>query len=424
MTSHIYDTYCQILREELIPALGCTEPIAIAYGAAMAKKLLGQMPEHIQLDCSGNIIKNVKSVTVPNSNGLRGLEAAAILGAVGGDPELKLEVLSSVTPEAIAKTQELLKTDICTCGLVEGVANLYILVTLTAGDKSAVVEIRDQHTNITKMVKNGQVLLEKEADNAGQEQMADRSLLNLQDILTFADTVDLKDVQDLLERQIRLNSAISEEGLKHTYGVEVGRSILEYYDPSDVKVRARAAAAAGSDARMNGCSMPVVINSGSGNQGITVSMPVVEYAKNLGASQEKLYRALVVSNLVAVLQKCYIGRLSAFCGAVNAATGAACGVAYLNGDGYDVISRTITNSLCNVGGIVCDGAKSSCAAKIAAAVDAALLGYSIAKEGRAFGAGEGLVKENAEKTIESVGQMGREGMRATDVEILNIMIAK
>ena len=340
MEKRIYDEYVSILRNELVPALGCTEPIAIAYACAKARQILGQMPERLELWCSGNIIKNVKGVVVPNSGGLHGIEVAGILGIVGGNPDKELEVLESVTAEDIEKTKILLKQDFCTCHLIENVDNLFIAAKVFAGTENAEVEIANRHTNITRLVKNGQELdvgsLIEYAEHQGTK--LDKSLLNVKDILEFADCVAIEDVKDVLDNQIQMNTAISQEGLKNSYGAEVGRTLLKYYG-NDIKVRARAAAAAGSDARMGGCSMPVVINSGSGNQGMTVSLPVIEYAKELDLPQEKLYRALVVSNLISIHQKKYIGSLSAYCGAVSAACGSGAAITYLYGGGLEDVSK-------------------------------------------------------------------------------------
>ena len=421
MDSSIYQNYILILKEELIPALGCTEPIAIAYAAAEAAALLPEAPVRMEVWCSGNIIKNVKSVTVPNSGGMKGIEAAAVLGMTGGDPRRKLEVLSAVTEEHICRTRELLRAGFCSCHLAENVSNLYILVKLSGGEHCAQVEIADRHTHITKKILDETVLF-----SAGREEpcpetvKGDRSLLNVRDILEFADTVRLEDVKDLLDRQIQMNSAISDEGLRGHYGADVGKTLLSVYG-DDVKTRAKARAAAGSDARMSGCSLPVVINSGSGNQGMAVSLPVIEFAKELGAGQERLYRALVLSNLLSLHQKKYIGSLSAYCGAVSAACGSGAAITYLCGGGYEEISRTITATIANVGGIVCDGAKPSCAAKIASAVDAAIMAHYLSAHDHTFSPGDGLVKDNVEETIASLGRVGREGMRSTDVEILRIM---
>lgn len=420
MNQQQYDNYVKILHSELIPAMGCTEPIAVAFAAAKARNVLGCMPETIIAICSGNIIKNVKSVIVPNSGGQRGIEAAAVLGAVAGKSDLGLQVISQVTPEQSAEAKILLSKGMCTCKLAEGVDNLYIHIIASAGANSAEVEIRTKHDHISCIIKNGTVLLE--SPDIQTEVSGDKSQLNVKDILDFANTVELEDVQTVLEMQIKCNSAISEEGLTNTWGAAVGQTILEDEGSSTLQ-KARAAAAAGSDARMNGCALPVVINSGSGNQGITCCMPIVVYAKELGSSHEQLLRALTLANLVAIHQKRYIGNLSAYCGAVSAATGAACGIAYLQGADYDLIGTTIINSIGTTGGIICDGAKSSCAAKISAAVEAAVLGYGMARRGRRFEFGEGIVDGDYEQTIRNIGCIGREGMKTTDVTILNLMIS-
>ncbi|MGN0314909.1 MAG: serine dehydratase subunit alpha family protein [Fusicatenibacter sp.] len=420
MDKQLYDNYVKILKNELVPALGCTEPIAIAYAAAKAREVLGQMPESIELCCSGNIIKNVKGVKVPNSNGLKGIDVAATLGVVGGCADRELEVLEDVTEEDIEKTKELVAAGFCTCTLKEGVENLYIVARVTAREHSAEVTIVNRHTLISRIVKDGQVLYSIAAHEESPEYV-DKSLLNVKDILQFAEEVNLEDVREVLERQITMNSTIADEGLAHPYGAQVGRTLLKEYG-DDVKIRARARAAAGSDARMGGCSLPVVINSGSGNQGMTVSLPVIEFAKELKVSEEKLYRALVVSNLIAIHQKKYIGSLSAYCGAVSAACGAGAAITYLYGGDYEDISFTIVNTIANVGGIVCDGAKSSCAAKIASAVDAAIMAHFMGVNHRTFQPGEGIVQEDVEGTIKSMGYIGRVGMKDTDTEILNIMI--
>ena len=420
MDQHMYNEYLAILREEIVPALGCTEPIAIAYASAKARSVLGRLPEHITVKCSGNIIKNVKAVIVPTTGDMKGIETSAVLGAVGGNPDKKLEVLVDVTEEDLALTRELLKKKICSVELIEGVSSLQIIVEMTAGEDSSLVEIAFSHTNIVRIEHNGELLFKKglTVQNATE---TDRSLLNLKDIYAFAMTVNIEDVADLMERQVDCNLKIAREGLSNKYGANVGATILEHYG-DDVRNRARAFPAAGSDARMNGCVLPVMINSGSGNQGMTVSLPVEVYAEELEVTREKKIRALVLSNLIGIYQKNELGKLSAYCGAVSAAVGAGAAIAYLNNASYDVIEETIVNTLGNVSGIVCDGAKASCAAKIASSVDAAILAYHMASERRGFHNGEGLVKESAEKTLKSYGRMGREGMRATDVEILRIML--
>jgi L-cysteine desulfidase len=425
MDKKLYDAYLHILKSELVVALGCTEPIAIAFAGAKARELLGEEPVRCEVLCSGNIVKNVKGVTVPNSGGMKGIEVAATLGIVGGDADRELAVLESVKKEDIKKTKSLLKSGFCSCGLIEGVENLYIIVRLWSDENSSEVEIKDYHSNITRLVKNGEELLTNYRSGSNNAvRKPDKSLLNVKDILEFADCVSIADVEPVLARQVEYNSAISVEGLKNSYGAEVGRTLLSDSEGAGVKLKAKAAAAAGSDARMSGCPMPVVINSGSGNQGITVTMPVVVYARELSSTKDQLYRALVVSNLISIHQKKYIGSLSAYCGAVSAACGSGAAIAYLLGATYDEICSTITNTIANIGGMVCDGAKPSCAAKIASAVDAALMAYNMSKRNTSFRPGEGLVKEDVEKTIESIGRMAREGMRSTDVEILNIMLDK
>jgi len=421
MDKTLYQNYLTILKEELVPALGCTEPIALAYAAAKAREVLGDFPDHMEIRCSGNIIKNIKGVVVPNSGGMKGIEAAAILGITGGDASRKLEVLENVKPEDIAKTQILLGEGFCDYFLEEGVENLYIYVRITKGSHSAEVTIKNTHTGITRIAKDGEVVFEADEDTDIPKTQGDKSLLNIKDILIFADEVKMEEIRDVISRQVQMNKAISDEGLKNSYGVEVGRTLLRVYG-DDIKVRARARAAAGSDARMNGCSMPVVINSGSGNQGIACSLPVIEFAESLKLSEEKMYRALVVSNLISIHQKRYIGSLSAYCGAVSAACGAGAAITYLYGGDYRMISKTITNTIANVGGIICDGAKSSCAAKIASAVEAAILAHYLGEENHCFNPGDGIVRNDVEETIKNIGYIGKVGMKSTDVTILNLMI--
>ena len=414
-----YDNYLKILTSELVPAMGCTEPIAIAYAAAKARQVLGVMPERMVARCSGNIIKNVKAVKVPNSDGQRGVEVAALLGAVAGDADLELQVISKVPPEAADEVRRLNAAGVCSCELEEGAENLFIRIEAFAGEDTVAVEIRHKHNHIARIEKNGEVLLENEAVSV--QTGGDKEDLNLRDILEFADTVKLSDVEELIETQIAYNTAISQEGLENKWGASVGQTLMRI-GGGNLRSTAAARAAAGSDARMNGCALPVVINAGSGNQGITCTMPVVTYAEALGVSHEKLIRAMVLTNLVALHQKRYIGSLSAYCGAVSAGTAAGCGIAYLHGAGYDQIGQTIINTLGNTGGIVCDGAKSSCAAKIASSVEAAVMGWEMSRAGDGFRFGEGVVEGDYEQTIRNYGRMGRDGMRSTDVEILNIMI--
>lgn len=426
MNRKIYNEYVTILESELVPALGCTEPIALAYAAAKAKEVLGKMPDHITMRCSGNIIKNVKGVKVPNSGGMKGVEAAAVLGITGGDPSQALEVLEHVTDREIDEAEKLLKAGFCDCVLKDDVANLYIeayAVCKKTEKSEALVVIEDEHTNITHIEKDGQVLFHKEKKEYCQERekTPDKSLLNLEDIITFANEVQITDVEKVLGRQIKYNTRIAEEGLRNPWGAQVGRVVLEEFG-EDVKWRAVAKASAGSDARMSGCALPVIINSGSGNQGMTCSLPVIEFGKELKKSKEEIYRALCVSNLVALNQKKYIGSLSAYCGAVCAAAGA--GITYLCGGTLEQIENTVVNTIADAGGIVCDGAKPSCAAKISTALQAAILSHKMAMRGLTFARGEGLVMDCPEDTIKAVGYVGRAGMKQTDVEILNLMIGK
>ena len=421
MDSALYANYLNILKHELVPALGCTEPIAIAYASAKAVQVLGEFPDTIEMNCSGNIIKNVKGVTVPNSGGMKGIDVAAILGAVGGNADKALEVLEGITPENIARTKELLAKKICSCSLVEGVANLYITAKAAKGDHFAEVTIINHHTNITKIVKDGQVLLDLPVEAEAEDAGIDKSRLTVKDILEFANEVRFEDIEEVIGRQVKMNSAIAQEGLDNNYGAQIGKTLMHVWGKG-VTTRACARAAAGSDARMGGCSMPVVINSGSGNQGMTVSLPVIAYAEEWEVSRDKMYRSLVVSNLIAIHQKFYIGSLSAYCGAVSAACGAGAGITYMYGGSYQQVSLTIINTLGNIGGIVCDGAKPSCAAKIASSIDAALMAFHLSIQNKSFLPGEGIIKGDVEETIKSMGYIGRVGMRSTDTEILNVMI--
>ena len=417
-----YDSYIQILQEELSPAMGCTEPIAIAYAAAKAKQALGTKPERCCVEVSGNIIKNVKAVTVPNTGGLKGIEAAVTAGVVAGKPELELEVLSQVTPEEIAEMGVFLREVPIEVKPARGDRVFLIRVTLFGGGHQSFCEILDYHTNVTCVRRDDEVLFEKTAEDSGSAQQTDRSVLSVDEIVDFADCLDVEDVREVLERQIAYNSAISQQGLKGGWGAEIGRTLRAVYG-DNVAIRAKAAAAAGSDARMSGCELPVVIVSGSGNQGMTTSLPVIEYAHDRNASEEELLRALTVANLVTIHQKTGIGRLSAFCGATSAGCGAAAGIAYLLGGRHDVIEHTVANTLAICAGMICDGAKPSCAAKIAAAVDAGLMGYEMYMHGgHQFVDGEGIIRKGVEHTIENVGRLARLGMRKTDEEILDIMV--
>ena len=420
MTQQQHDVFLQTLERELIPALGCTEPIAIAYAAAKARQVLGEMPRGIRLRCSGNIIKNVRGVAVPNAGGLRGVEAAAILGAVGGDADRELEVLQAVTPRHLELTRQLLEEHFCTCSLQENVANLYIVAEVFSEGHTASVTIINRHTLITRIEKDGRELFRQDPVTQKSDD-TDWSGWSVAAIVEFAETVDIARVRALLDGQIDLNGTISNAGLRRPFGAQIGRTLLDVCEDT-VWTRAKARAAAGSDARMGGCSLPVVINSGSSNQGITVSLPVMEYAAELKVSREKLYRALIISNLISIFQKHYIGSLSAFCGAVTAAAGCGAAITWLHGGTLENICDTIANTVANVGGMVCDGAKASCAAKIASAVDAAIMAHHLSMRGLHFQPGEGIIQDDPQKTIRSLGYIGRVGMRSTDAEILNLML--
>lgn len=421
-TSTVYKTYVEILKRELVCAMGCTEPIAIAYCAAVARKALGTLPSEIDVAASGNIIKNVKSVIVPNTGGLRGIEAAAAIGALAGDAEAGLQVVSHVTPDEIAALPGYMEQTAFSVSATDSEFLLDIEVTVRANGHFATVRAVQEHTNIVLVETDAGVLFSKDPDeDTGKDEGApDYTLLNVADICEFADTCELDDVRPILERQLSCNCAIAEEGLRGNYGAGIGKVLLTAYG-DDVRTRARAYAAAASDARMNGCDLPVVINSGSGNQGITASLPVYIYAKELGVSEEKLYRALLVSNLVTLHEKTGIGRLSAYCGAVSAGAGAGAGIAYLHGGGCREISHTIVNALAVTSGIVCDGAKSSCAAKIAMAVEAGILGFEMYSCGKQFYGGDGLVAKGVENSIANFSRLGRVGMRETDKEIIRMM---
>ena len=417
-----YAAYLRILAEELVPAMGCTEPISISFCAAKARELLGALPEAVAVAASGNIIKNVKSVVVPNTGGRKGIETAAAVGVVAGDPSRELEVIASVTPEQREALGRFLETVPIQVRPADTDLVLDVTVTVRGGGHTASVRVANQHTNIVSMVKDGETLFETPAVGCGTAAAPspDRALMDFDDIFDFADTVDLEDVRPLLDRQIAYNTAISQEGLRGNWGANIGSTLLQIYG-DDVKIRARAAAAAGSDARMSGCELPVVINSGSGNQGMTVSLPVIEYARELRSPPERLYRALTLSNLTAIYQKEGIGRLSAYCGAVSAGASAGAGIAYLLGGGRAEAAHTIVNALAITSGIICDGAKPSCAGKIAAAVDAGILGYYMYVHGQEFHGGDGIISKGIESTLRNVTRLGKEGMKETDEEIIRIM---
>ena len=420
-TEEKYGAYVQILKEELVPAMGCTEPIALAYAAAKAREVLGEMPDKVVIEASVSIIKNVKSVIVPNTDHLKGIPAAATAGIIAGKAEKELEVIASVTPEDCAKMKEFLAQIPIEVKHVDNGLTFEIGVTVFSGESYAKVRIVNYHTNIVLIEKNGEKLLEIKVEGENEEGLTDRSLLDMKSIWDFVNTVDIADIYDVLHRQIEYNTAISEEGLRGNYGANIGSVLLDM-EGTNIRTRAKAKAAAGSDARMNGCELPVIINSGSGNQGMTCSLPVIEYAKELKVSEEKLYRALALSNLVAIHQKTGIGRLSAYCGAVCAGAAAGTGIAYLCGGGYAEVTHTVVNALAITSGIVCDGAKASCAAKIAAAVDAGILGYNMYIRGQQFRAGDGIVTKGADETIRNVGRLGKDGMKETNDEIISIMV--
>lgn len=420
-TDSLYRSYCDILREELKPATGCTEPIAVAYCAAVAASLLPALPERVEVEVSGNIIKNVKSVIVPNTGGLKGIPAAAAAGIVAGDAKLELEVLSRVSEEEKAKILQYLKTVPISVAKMENADLLDIRVTVHAGENESSVRVSGGHTHIHSIRVNGKEQPCGEVCPEAEAAGTDRSCLTVEQICAFADILDIEDVRDILDPQIECNTRIAEEGIRGNWGAQVGKILLKTGGNSP-RVRAKAMAAAGSDARMSGCEMPVVINSGSGNQGLTVSLPVIEYYNAMGLPKDRLYRALAVSNLCAIHAKSAIGKLSAYCGAVTAGSAAAAGIAYLKTGDFTTVAHTIVNSLAITSGIVCDGAKPSCAAKIASAIDAGLFGLEMYENGQQFYAGDGILSKGVEQNIVNVGILGRDGMRTTDDKILEIML--
>ena len=420
LTPELTSAYINILQEELIPATGCTEPIAIAYGAAKLREVLGQAPEKVLAEVSGNIIKNVKSVIVPNTGGLKGIRAAIAAGVVAGEADQLLQVISRVPQEAHAAIARYTQDTPIDVVCADTPRLLDIRLTGWSGDHTALVHIANSHSNLVRIEKDGEVLLEKPLTDSSEDSLTDKSLLNVADILAFADTVDLGLVSELIDRQIDYNSAIAQEGLENNWGANIGSVLLSDY-PADIKTEAKAWAAAGSDARMSGCEKPVVILSGSGNQGITASVPVIRYAHHLGANRDKLRRALLVSDLVTIHQKSGIGRLSAYCGAISAGVGAGAGIAYLMEGTYEAIAHTIVNAVAILSGTICDGAKPSCAAKIAASVDAGILGYHMWRNHQEFKSGDGIVTKGVDNTIANVGVLAKEGMQETDRIILHIM---
>lgn len=412
-----YKRYINILENELVPAMGCTEPIAIAYAAAYAKKTLDDDVRKVRIYASGNVIKNVKSVTVPNTGGQKGIAAAAAIGIAAGRPELKLEVISEVTGDGIEEMKRLLDEVPFEIYRMNGSCALDLAVELFSQSGQSKVRIRKTHENIVLVEKNGESILKADDELESEEGYG----LEMKEIYDFAMSAELDDVRAILQRQIDYNYAIAKEGLKGGYGAEIGKVLLDTYGESPEN-RAKALAAAGSDARMGGCELPVIINSGSGNQGMCASLPVISYAEELHSSEEELYRALIISNLTTLYQKQFIGRLSAYCGAVSAGAGAGAGITYLLGGGYKHICHTIVNTLAVTSGILCDGAKPSCAAKIASAVDAGILGYKMYKEGHQFYRGEGIVSSSIENTMEGIGKIARDGMKECDNEIIRIML--
>ena len=422
-TDEKYQAYIQILKEELVPAMGCTEPIALAYAGAKAREVLGCVPDKVLVEASGSIIKNVKSVIVPNTNHLKGIPAAVTAGIIAGKAEKELEVIAEVTPDEIEQMITFLKETPITVEHIDQGITFDIVLTLYKEDSYAKVRIANYHTNIVHIEKDGEVIFDIPVEGENEEGLTDRSLLDMKSIWNFINTVDVVDIKEVIGRQIEYNTAIADEGLRGDYGANIGSVLLSAYG-DDVRTRAKARAAAGSDARMNGCELPVIINAGSGNQGMTCSLPVLEYAKELNVTEEKKYRARALSNLTAIHQKTGIGRLSAYCGAVSAGAAAGAGIAYLCGGGYEEVIHTVVNALAIVSGMVCDGAKASCAAKIAASVDAGILGYNMYLNGQQFYAGDGIVTKGVEATIQNIGRLGKEGMRETNEEIIKMMIGE
>lgn len=442
MSNAINDRYIAVLHEELVPALGCTEPIALAYASALARQELGALPDRITAVCSGNIVKNVKGVTVPNSGGQKGIKAAVILGAVGGNAGRKLEVLTDISDEDIRKTRELEAAGFCTVELAEGEENLYIRIEAERGADRVTVEIAGSHTNVTRIERNGQSVFSQgrsaaagadpeaaagadpeagPGGPAGAKPVGNHAFMEFAGILRFAEEVDLRALSPLLEMQIEYNSRIAEEGIRNPYGVNTGKKLLDIYG-DDLAIRARAKAAAGSDARMGGSDLAVVINSGSGNQGLTVSLPVIEYAQDLGCDIKALYRALIISNLTSIYIKEKIGSLSAFCGAVSAGAGSSAGITYLLGGTEQQIQKAVSNTIAIASGVVCDGAKPSCAAKVSLSVDAAIMASKMAMSNENYAGGDGIVMDDIEATINNVARLGRDGMKETDLEILSMML--
>lgn len=408
----------RLLEREVRPAFGCTEPIALAFTAAKAVEVLGTFPDQLEAACSGNIIKNAKSVTIPNSEGRKGLYYSLILGAIVGNADKELEVLNALTHDDVIRADELAHADFCKVSLAEGVENLYIAVTVTGGGHTVMVRVERMHTNITRIEKDGEVIFDAPCEAVTAEDV----MAKFEDCYQFAETADFTRLKELLGKQFDYNMAIAEEGMKSSYGSNIGKLIIE--DSASIADKARAYAAAGSDARMSGCSLPVMINYGSGNQGITISVPILVYAEEYNIDEERRYRALALANVLALYVKHDIGRLSAYCGVVSAASATAAGVAYLMGESKEVVAATLSNALAGTSGVVCDGAKASCAMKIGMSLGNALLSYKQAKTDNSFQGGDGIVKDTIDDTVKTIGTIAREGMRETDVVILQSMLEK
>lgn len=413
-----FDVYNAALADELLPAMGCTEPIALAYAGAICAKRLGGFPETIRIEVSRNIIKNVKSVVVPNTEGLRGIEAAVVAGLVSARPEAALEVLSGVTPDEKKEIHERLASQKMEVVPSDEPDVFFIRLTTTRAGKTVTVVIRTSHTNVTRIEEDGEAVFLK---NDHAEEVEAPELWHVSELIRAARTMPLDVSRPLLERQIAANMAIAEEGLKTPWGAGVGRVILSR-NPEDPAVRARAWAAAASDARMNGCELPVVIVSGSGNQGITASVPVVIFAQSLKSSEEELLRAVLLSDLVTIALKQGIGKLSAYCGAVSAGCGAGAGIAMLKGYADNEIADVVSNALATTSGLICDGAKSSCAAKIAMSVEGALMALDMVAQEKVFREGDGIVQHTVDETAEAVGRIASRGMVTTDKEIIRVML--
>ena len=417
----LYSAYLSILEEELRPAMGCTEPIALAYAGAKARQVLGKLPEKVEIFVSGNIIKNVKSVIVPNTGGLHGIIPAVSAGIVAGNADKVLEVISCVTDRQRQELQQFIREADIQVKPAQSELVFDIDITLSSGEDRARLRLANHHTNIVHIEKNGQVLHSQKIEESPEDQLTDKSCLSIERIVEFVDLVDISQVEELVGRQIDYNMAIAREGLENSWGANIG-SVLLKHQGQLLSKRAAAYAAAGSDARMSGCEMPVIILSGSGNQGITASVPVAVYAEAMGKSREECLRAVTLSDLVTIHQKAGIGRLSAYCGAISAGCGAGAGIAYLRGGKFHAIAHTVVNAIAILSGTICDGAKPSCAAKIAAAVDAGILGCDMYWENQQFYGGDGIVTKGVDRTVSNVGILAREGMRQTDKTILQIML--